>query len=231
MHELKRRAYLDAMGIATYVSRVALPGAAATTKLVVVRRAEPAGGVVSGAEFVPPDKPANEPVRLANVDLGAPPAKPRRDNPPRAAGKLPVAPVVEFGITALVTGNWLWLEELPLQQALMRNQVLLVQSMARVLGWGEGGPDVSPFNWPIHTNSQLDLGVEAARASLGGFISRKLGEHQCRGLVVLGDQCQRWLPTGQLEVKHQLCTVSTAAMLRDPQLKKQAWRDLLPHAV
>ena len=36
MHELRRMAYLDALGVDSYVSRAQLPGAAATRRLAIV---------------------------------------------------------------------------------------------------------------------------------------------------------------------------------------------------
>ena len=45
----------------------------------------------------------------------------------------------------------------------------LVEAMARALDWGSGKPEISTFNWPIHTNNQLELGEDAAR---GGFGNR-----------------------------------------------------------
>lgn len=229
MHELKRRAYLEAMGIATYVSRGQRAGSAPTTKLRVVKRspirpeisAEPnrleaAVGSGPGA------------VQMPRVDVVFQPKSSPASAAPVAHVTSGETTVVEFNITALTAGGWLWLEELPSGQALLRDQVLLVQAMAQALGWGGGKPEISQFKWPIHTNRQLDLGEDAARASLGGFILRKFDQEQCQGLVLLGAACQRWVPLDSLAgVKHRVCAVGTAEMLHNPLLKKQAWRDLL----
>ena len=229
MHELKRRAYLEAMGIATYVSRGQQAGSAPTTKLRVVKRPLATPEIVSepGLEAVSSSSGPRS-IQLPRVDTGLPPKKTRFAAVPTAAVASGTTAVVEFSITALTADGWLWLEELPPSQALMRDQVLLVQAMARALGWGGGRPDVSEFKWPIHTNRQLDLDEDAARAGLGGFINRKFEQQQCRGLVLLGAACQRWVPLDSLEgVRHRVCSVGTTEMLRNPLLKKQAWRDLL----
>ena len=60
-------------------------------------------------------------------------------------------------------------------------------------------PEVAQFDWPIHTNQQLDLGEEAARASVAGFVDRRLGEHGCRGLVLLGQACVQRVPRQQTQ--------------------------------
>ena len=219
MHELKRRAYLDAMGIPTYVSRGVQPGAAPTTRLVVVRASAAKPSQSSAA--VPAARKAPR-IELTTSPRGKKPAP----EPGPTAGTT-AAPEIVFSITAFTTGNWLWLEELPQQQALLRDQVQLVQGMARALGWGSHKADISQFNWPIHNNSQLDLGEDAARSSLGGFVRRKLEQSESRGIILLGASCQRWLPVDDIEARQLVTTVSTAEMLRDPLLKKRAWQDLL----
>ena len=219
MHELKRRAYLDAMGIATYVSRGPCSSAAPTTKLLVVRpsvaRENPArvdGPVATQMPEIEQPRPAKEAQPVVAAPAG------RKSN------------VVEFSVIACMTGKWLWLEELPPHEALMRDQVLLIQAMARALGWGSDKPEISQFNWPMHNNSQLDLGEDAARASLGSFVNRRLEAEGCCGLVLLGADCQRWLPRDQQGTGQRVLTVSTREMIVNPQQKKQAWRDLLPFA-
>ncbi|MEH6582422.1 MAG: hypothetical protein V7754_10840 [Halioglobus sp.] len=229
MHELKRRAYLDAMGIATYISRGPVPGAASTAKLVVVRSLE---GQAEPTPQVAGTAPANDVVAPANqmprIDLQAVPKRVRAENTEkRPAGKASKnATAVEFCMAAFVGGGRLWLEEMPIQSAIMRDQLALLQSISRVLGWGNDTPKTSQFNWPIHSSSQLDQGEEAARAGLGGFVNRKLEKEGCLGVVLLGSGSQRWLTSEQQSDDRYISTVSTAEMLRNPQLKKQAWRDL-----
>jgi hypothetical protein len=131
-----------------------------------------------------------------------------------------------------VAGSWLWLEDLdgmPLTTA----QVHLVQSMAQAMQLMSGNredrkrPDIAQFDWPIHTNHQLDLGREAARASVAGFLARRLELHGCRGLVLLGNTGASWVPAQELVVP-VVSTLSTAQMLAEPQLKRQVWQALLP---
>ncbi len=231
MHELTRRAYLDAMGIATYVSRAQVSGSANTLKLAVVKRPDPRAAKPAMVE-----SPA-APISAASGSLAQMPSvdfeTPQRTQPvvlekPSAAGA-GVTPTVEFGIVAFISGSWLWLEELPPQQVLMRDQVQLVQAMASAMGPDVGKPEVAQFHWPITTNKQLDLGEAAARGALGGFINRKLEQASCRGVVLLGSACERWIPVDQLSAEHRILTVSTAEMLVDSSSKRRAWRDLLPY--
>jgi hypothetical protein len=162
MHELRRRAYLEAMGVATYVSRYPLPGAMASRKWVVNR----AAGInpqtqTTQAESIPVMPQLDVVAKPRSVVASAPVREPTETNNTVQQSRA-------FSVASLQTGAWLWLEELPVQQALMRDQVLLVQAIARALGWGDARPEVAPlFNWPMHNNQQLDLGEEAAKA--GGY--------------------------------------------------------------
>lgn len=232
MHELTRRAYLDAMGIATYVSRAQVPGSAVTRKLAIVKseRADPVNSTMADTGHSPITGKAVGVAQMPSLDLEAPPP-----SISVVAKSIPISAsvasrTVEFGIAAFITDGWLWLEELPSGQALMRDQVQLVQAMAAAMGWGSRKPEIAQFNWPIYTNNQLDTGEEAARGALGGFINRKLEQSGCRSIILLGNACTHWVAVDQLSADHRISTVSTTDMLREPALKKQAWRDLLPHA-
>jgi hypothetical protein len=129
---------------------------------------------------------------------------------------------------------------------LTTEQVQLVQSMASALQYHRAlrdagrasappgaarpdaaRPDVVQFDWPIHSNRQLDQSEEAAQAGMAGFLARRLGQQGSRGLVLLGQAGAARVPIRELGVA-TVCTASTADMLANPALKRQAWRDLLP---
>ena len=237
MNELRRMAYLDAMGIDAYVSRGQLAGAAATRRLVVVpARPVSAPGIQSGApaasgiagagELVPRARP-----RAPQIDTAE--KAPAQQTPAVTTPRQDAMP--QFSLVAITAGGWLWLEEMG-GMPLATEQVQLVQAMAQAIGVAgntrqeKTRPEVAHFEWPIHTNRQLDLGEEAARASVAGFIGRKLEQQQCRGLVLMGEACKARVQLEQLDCALVATTVSSAEMLDNPLLKKQAWRDLLPFA-
>ena len=227
MHELSRMAYLDALGIDSYVSRAQLPGAAATRRLAIVTASNRQELVAS---VIP------EPLR-SRTSLVAEPARSAKVSAEASGASPQSEPVPRFSLTAIVAGDWLWLEELA--GPLTTDQVRLVQSMAQALLLCHASPgvevkpavepEVAQFDWPIHTNHQLDLGEEAARASVAGFVDRRLGEHGCRGLVLLGKACGQRVPRQQISVVI-VNTMSSAEILAQPALKRQVWRDLLPLA-
>jgi hypothetical protein len=229
MNELKRRAYLDAMGIDSYVSRSQLPGAAVTHRLVVLPReliATPATTEVGPADA--PDVVLTRQSRAPQLPRIETPSRtpPGGEAAPRTAQPRQDA-VIRFSLAAIVAGGYLWLEDLQ-ERPLAREQVQLMQAMARALGEAGSPPEVAQFDWPMHNNQQLALGEEAARASVAGFIARKLEQQHCHALVLLGEPCKAWVPLEQLGSTNIVSTVSTAQMLADPQLKKQAWGDLQP---
>ena len=221
MNEIRRMAYLDAMGIDAYVSRAHLPGAAVTRRLIIV----PAAARVEQVQ-------SQEVAQVPRIDIAA--RKPR-PLPVTAPTPLQQDEVSHFSLIAIVTGGWLWLEEMS-GMPLAREQVQLVQAMAQTLtrvdmpSTARVAPEIAQFDWPIHTNQQLDLGEEAARASVAGFVGRKLEQQRCQGLVLLGQMCASRVPLEQLDCARTVITVSSAQMLQNPQLKRQAWRDLLPFA-
>jgi hypothetical protein len=233
MNELRRMAYLDAMGIDAYVSRGQLAGAAVTRRLVVVP-AQPVPAATTqirvpvAAAVDPVPQFAAQVPQFDNVEKSPAPPKPAA-----AASKQDNLP--QFSLVAITAGGWLWLEEMG-GMPLATEQVQLVQAMAQALAVAgntrqeKKRPEVAHFDWPIHTNAQLDLGEEAARASVAGFIGRKLEQQQCRGLVLLGEASKARVLLEQLDCPLVASTVSSAEMLDNPLLKKQAWRDLLPFA-
>ncbi len=212
MHELIRRTYLESMGIDSYISRGQLPGAAPTKRLVIIpRTALPRVPEIAMTETSPKVAPA------ARASEPVPVAEPVRNQ------------AQAFSVAIVAAGEWLWVEELS-HGNLSRDQQQLIQAIVRALGLKGGNFNVSQFDWPIHTNKQLDLGEEAAQAGLGGFVQRKFDQLQCRGLILLGSASQQRLEKKLAGAEQCVSTVSTAQMLRDGQLKKQAWLDLLPIA-
>lgn len=247
MNELRRMAYLDALGIDSYVSRTQLPGAAVTRRLAIL--VTPAKAPVEKHSVGVPDTAkttvaAISPVAregLARTDFGLDVRRPRAvvDSPrEQSPGS---EPVPRFTLSAIIAGDWLWLEDLN-GFPLTTDQVQLMQSMAQALvlnrensgdGSGSGAatkmakPDVAQFDWPMHTNRQLDSGEEAARASVAAFINRRLEQRGCRGLVLLGQACAQRVPLSEMEVV-TVTTTSSAQILVNAVLKRQVWRDLQP---
>lgn len=218
--ELRRLAYLQALGVDSYVSRETLPAAAVSRRLRVVTRA-PITAVPNAPPAIPDIVDLGLDVRSGGQAKPAP--------PPVAPVKSAPEAMESFTIAAIVAGGWLWLEELP-RVALASEQVQLISAMVRALGLPQTQPAVAQFDWPIHTNQQFDLGPDAASSGLQGFVQRQLTDFAVATVVLLGDECRQRLPT-QLAIAERLVnTVSTRSMIGEPMLKRQAWRDLRPYA-
>ncbi|MCB1689868.1 MAG: hypothetical protein KDI33_15335 [Halioglobus sp.] len=241
MNELTRMAYLDALEIDCYVSRTQLPGAAVTRRLAIVptpvEKADAPDRVKSPDV---PDKTATplQPEGFSRPDFGLGDRKKTAAAEPLREASPGGEPLPRFTLITIVAGNWLWLEELG-GMPLATEQVQLVQAMAQALafcseaGTGEATasqatkPDTAQFDWPPHTNRQFDLGEEAARAGLAAFVSRRMEQFGCRGLVLLGESCAQRVPLSQMSIP-AVTVASSAQMLVDPALKRQVWRDLQP---
>ncbi len=222
---LIQSSYLQAMGIDTYISRGQVSRCEPIRRFALVASESPGEAVV--------EKGSNASLQsaMAAVSGGA---KRSSGEEIRAESRTAVSPATavkpdphRFSLVAIDVGGCLWLEELG-NMPLTREQGQLVVNMARALGLGSDAgdyqPEVTPFNWPIHNNSQLAQGPEAAAAALAGFLNRKLDS--CRALVVLGAICSGRLPERGLSVVPRVQIPSTLEMLGNPSLKRSAWDGL-----
>jgi hypothetical protein len=247
MNELRRMAYLNALGVDCYVSRTQLPGAAVTRRLAIVgtpgrtpaaqARVEVDSAVKGAVKAVSP-MPREGIIR---PDFGVDTRKAATVIAPPPDVLPGSEPVPRFSLSIIAAGDWLWLEERD-GMPLTTEQVQLVQAMAQALVLSGASaranplaaeavqaakPVIAQFDWPIHNNRQLDQGEEAARAGVAAFVSRRLEEHRCRGLVLLGASCARRVPLEAITTV-AVSTASSADILANPAIKSQVWRDLQP---
>src|SRR5262245_44605993 len=157
MQEQTRLAYLDALGLTSFVSRRALPGAAP------IRRMSP-----------PCPAPVNARRPAPVPSVAGPTAETVESRP--VAERIPAMPRIpqcRFRLAVVAAGAWLWLEDLG-ELPLATEQVRLMTAMAHALQLasttagenlpGQSRPAHFEFHWPMHQNSQLDNGEDAARA-------------------------------------------------------------------
>lgn len=245
MNELRRMAYLDALEIDCYVSRAQLPGAAPTRRLAIVPALT--GTTVAKGAVDSPEVSESAVIRVSPMEregITLPDLHPAERS---ASVALPPdrspdsQPLLRFRLSMITAGDWLWLEELG-DMPLATAQVQLVKSMAQALilhrrkssGVTEstadakaGSAELEQFEWPLHNNRQLDQSEDAARASVAAFVSRRLEEGECRGVVLLGQACGKRIPLSQMNLL-AVSTASSAEILASPALKRQVWQDLQP---
>lgn len=99
--EITRLAYLEALGMANYVSRRPLPAAAPSRKLAI---AAIAGSVQPVIDDVPTGR------RFEDLDVSE--AKLTRVAAPVSKPGAAPSAVDSFSVAAIFAGGWLWLEEL-----------------------------------------------------------------------------------------------------------------------
>ncbi|MCZ6828479.1 MAG: hypothetical protein O7F73_02630 [Gammaproteobacteria bacterium] len=131
-----------------------------------------------------------------------------------------------FSVVACFLGGRYWLDEIPRSRDLGDNYLQLLQGICVALGWDPSGPLLDRFDWPMHHNRQLDLGQQTARYGFEGFIRARLERYPVRGIVLLGETDGGWFDPEVFSGVELVTTVSAWRMLKQPELKITAWRDL-----
>ena len=223
MNEFRRLAYLDALGVDSYVSRRQLPGAAPSPR-VGLRRRQPA---VAPAQ-ARPDSAALSRIPVMPQRSAVPAAPPVSAVPTAHPAETGLGPV--FSVLAGRLGGWYWLDEIPWGRQQGPEYLLLLQSICAALGLPYADPQLERFDWPIAGARQPDNTEHAARDGFSGFLCGRLERNPVHGLVLLGVGNEPWLDRAGLDslpvVKKIVETASAWRMLRQAKLKKQAWKEL-----
>lgn len=230
--EGRRQAYLAALGLPLWTSRVVLPGAL------------PSDGLVAQAWWsadVPADLPL-APVDAVSATPGAPVVTSAVDRAPAmppsvAAAPSPVFPVpapvadlpaagtapLRFAlrVQALAPG-WFGVVSLGDLPDLSAQEHQLLAALGHALG---AAPDfsapASQLRWPLNRNPRLDHGADAAREWLAHALRVPAGMR----VVVLGEAAvllRAALPSSV----GMVAGPSLATLLASPQLKKALWQAL-----
>lgn len=197
--EGRRRAYLDAMQVASWLPRTELPFAAPSRvallefspqALATALPAEPP----APAEPVRPAviaKPVPERPRLVVADRKAtsPAAEPSQ---PAAAVQKPLASPPRFALQLFRTGNCLLLVELPTGESFQSRDpaYLLLKDLLRAARLPDSPQQVGdgePIRWPLlQRGARLDQGAEAARDYVQGVVAAELEQMGCACLWLIG---------------------------------------------
>jgi len=130
-----------------------------------------------------------------------------------------------FSLLMATAGRWLWLEAL--EDALIRKEQLqLIQAMARALDGHSVALNHRQFDWPMSNHPHLPKDIESARQSVAGQVQRLAQESKAVGVVVLGADTAEYLTA--VSGLERLELPSSIAMLREPALKAQAWEAMKP---
>ena len=196
--ELRRRAYLGAMQVASWLPRVELPFAAPSRPELLQPLPEPE---VEAAAPVS-ETPAAAPVAAARPAIEVPRpsaaskvfAKPEPKAEPEPAEVVeakPAVPPPRFALQLLRAGDCALLVELATGEPFQSRDpsYLLLKDLLRAAGLPDAPQQVgdgSPIRWPLLTRGNMDQGPDAARDYVQGVLAGQLEAEPCRCLWLIG---------------------------------------------
>ncbi|MFJ3054183.1 energy transducer TonB [Pseudomonas nitroreducens] len=227
IEEARRRAYLGAMQVASWLPRVVLPFAAPsrpelleTPAPVVAEPIAPASVAVAREAAAPVAAPAPaapamqaEPGSIAarllpKVGAAAKPAAAVKAEEPAEAEaepavRAPIAPPPRFALQLLRAGECTLLVELPTGEPLASRDpaYLLLKDLLRAAGLPDS-PQLmgEPVRWPLFSRGNMDQGPQAAREFVQGFVAARLEEGApCSCLWLVGMPAVRFAGEGDEE--------------------------------
>lgn len=211
--ESRRRAFLDAMQVTTWLPRVELPFAA-PSRPELLQFVEPEAMPAPVVELEQPvaqpapsspapvtdapaatASPAADAVRAAMPRIAMPEPKKASARPidaePAAAEQKAAIPPPRFALQLLRAGNCLLLVELPTGESFQSRDpaYLLLKDLLRAAKLPDKPQQVGdgePIRWPLLHRGSLDQGAEAARDYVQGVVAAELEEMGCACLWLVG---------------------------------------------
>lgn len=196
--ELRRRAYLDAMQVATWLPRTELPFAAPSrAELLLPMPAEAPLEVVSEPAAAVAEAVRETPVERPKIEIPRPGAQPRQaavepvaepeqveEKPARVS-----APPPRFALQLLRAGDCALLVELPTGQPFQSRDpaYILLKDLLRAAGLPDS-PQLlgEPVRWPLLVRGNMDQGPEAALEFVQSFVAARLEEQPSTCLWLVG---------------------------------------------
>jgi hypothetical protein len=205
--ELRRRAYLSAMQVASWLPRVELPFAAPSRPELLQPPSPPEPEQLPVPERVAEATPAYQPPS-AEMPLATPAERPKIEVPrpavlarngkpeasePEAAAEPTKAASVappRFALQLLRAGACAVLVELPTGEALQGRDpaYLLLKDLLRAAGLPDSPQLIGePVRWPLLVRGQIDQGPQAALEYVQSFVGARLEEQEpCSCLWLIG---------------------------------------------
>lgn len=249
--ELRRRAYLDAMQVASWLPRVELPFAAPSRpELLVAFEPEPEVVAEKPAVQAKVTAPAAQPAPSEVVTR----ERPRIEVPkPGTAGKAsePVAeeasaaptprerpaPPPRFALQLLRAGNCALLVELPTGEPFQSRDpaYLLLKDLLRAAGLPDAPQIIGePVRWPLLVRGNMDQGPQAALDFVQSFIGARLEEQEpCACLWLIGLPAIRFAGDADAEAYNRELQVEELGavwalpglelLMDEPERKRDLW--------
>ena len=216
--EVRRRAYLDAMQVASWLPRTELPFAAPSRPELLQPLVEAESEVAQPITAAPAvaEKPVEQapaptapPVRPEKPQLRVVMPEPKKPEPVAAAEapaeqQKPLEPPPRFALQLLRAGNVLLLVELPTGESFQSRDpayILLKDLLraARLPDKPQQVGDGEPIRWPLLHRGSLDQGSEAARDYVQGVLAGELEQMGCACLWLIGLPALRF--AGEVEAE------------------------------
>ena len=195
--EQRRRAYLDAMQVATWLPRTELPFAAASRLELLEPQQEEAFDPVPEPVAVIPAVVREAPVERPKIEIPRPGAQPRQAAVEPVAEPEPVeekparvsAPPPRFSLQLLRAGDCALLVELPTGQPFQSRDpaYILLKDLLRAAGLPDS-PQLlgEPVRWPLLVRGNMDQGPQAALEFVQSFVAARLEEQPSACLWLVG---------------------------------------------
>ncbi|WP_085594634.1 MULTISPECIES: energy transducer TonB [unclassified Pseudomonas] len=244
--ESRRRAYLSAMQVVSWLPRSELPFAAPSRPELLVLpepvvEASPAPVAEARAAAAPVARSVERPkieVPRPAAASARPVAKPVvEDEEAAPVVKAPVVPPPRFALQLLRAGHCLLLVELPTGEAFQSRDpaYLLLKDMLRAAGLPDS-PQIlaEPVRWPRLTRGNLDQGPEAARDFVQAFVGMRVEEQPCACLWLVGLPAIRFAGEADAESYNRELEVEGLGsawalpglelLMDEPQRKADVWQ-------
>lgn len=249
--ETRRRAYLDAMQVASWLPRTELPFAAPSRLHLLeplapaepVALPAPAPAVVSASVAEPAGAAQAATAARPRVRLPEPAkAEPVAEEPSVAAAPVqPSEPPPRFALQLLRSGSVLLLVELPTGEPFQSRDpayILLkdILRAARLPDSPQQVGDGEPIRWPLLHKGSLDQGAEAARDYVQGVLMVELEQMGCDCIWLVGRPALRYAGEADEQalcrelaiegIGQALALPGLEQLMEDPASKAQLWRAL-----
>ncbi|KGF62664.1 hypothetical protein [Pseudomonas lutea] len=254
LNEPRRRAYLTAMQVVSWLPRTELPFAAPSRPELLAPIApmmdEPAPAVQAQAPRAPEREspaamatPVARTVERPKIDIPRPSStpkaapKPVQEEDAAPVVKAPVTPPPRFALQLLRAGNCLLLVELVTGEPFQSRDpsYLLLKDMLRAAGLPDSPQIIGePVRWPLLVRGQMDQGPDAARDFVQGFLYARVEEQPCVCLWLIGLPALRFAAEADAEAYNRELQVDGLGLawalpglellMDEPQRKAEAWR-------
>lgn len=241
MLEQTRLDYLQAMGVAQWMPRHALPFAPEPRWLATVANQNPAAVKVQNAEanltadmdeLFGEQTPAQKaPIQKTEVQKSVAGVNPATQ-PTEPALVSALTPALDP--TRNITPNFqlffigsslpvIWVCDNVEEVELLQRFIYSVQKALR--GQTDFVAQAFEFRWPFLQSNQQDQSLPVALQALKAHWMFMQQNHSAKGVVAIGPQSQQWLQ--QIGVKQIITAPSVSECLRSASFKRQLWQSLL----